>query len=120
MIVPTLRVGMHPVTLLVTVAHGSHHASSAGRGASLAAFPRRAWERSYRCDGPRRNWTTSPQSIVRQRHLVIIRDTVTFTGVAPALRMFSRHHRRPRQRIAQRTVRVHHRIHVLLGRSRYG
>jgi len=31
-------------TLSVTVGHGSGHASSAERGASLAAFPRRAWE----------------------------------------------------------------------------
>ena len=30
----------------ITVAHGSINASSAERGASLAAFPRRAWERS--------------------------------------------------------------------------
>ncbi len=35
MIVPTLRVGMHPVTLCVTL-------SEAERGASLAAFPRGA------------------------------------------------------------------------------
>src|SRR3989344_4519955 len=46
MIVPTLCVGTHPVTLRVTVAHGSCHASSAERGSSPAAFPRRAWERS--------------------------------------------------------------------------
>src|SRR3989344_6573727 len=45
-IVPTLCVGMHPVTLRVSIAHGSRSASSAERGASLAAFPRRAWERS--------------------------------------------------------------------------
>ena len=48
MIVPTLCVGMHPMTLRVTVAHGSRRVSSAERGASLAAFPRRAWERSMR------------------------------------------------------------------------
>jgi hypothetical protein len=47
-IVATLCVGMHPVTLRVTIAHGSGHAPSAERGASLAAFPRRAWERSHR------------------------------------------------------------------------
>jgi hypothetical protein len=47
-IVATLCVGMHPVTLRVTIAHGSRHAPSAERGASLAAFPRRAWERSQR------------------------------------------------------------------------
>jgi hypothetical protein len=35
-----------PVTPRVTVAHGSINALSAERGASLAAFPRRAWERS--------------------------------------------------------------------------
>jgi urease subunit beta len=35
-IVPTLCVGMHPVTLRVT---------KSGRRASTAAFPRRAWER---------------------------------------------------------------------------
>ncbi len=35
-----------PVTPRITVAHGSINASSAERGASLAAFPRRAWERS--------------------------------------------------------------------------
>ena len=34
----TVRVGMHPVTLCVTI--------YSGRGASMAAFPRRAWERS--------------------------------------------------------------------------
>ncbi|OXR35229.1 hypothetical protein PSUM_04915 [Pseudomonas umsongensis] len=34
------------VTPRITVAHGSINASSAERGASLAAFPRRAWERS--------------------------------------------------------------------------
>ena len=38
-IVPTLRVGMHPVTLCVTLSEAEH-------GASPAAFPRRAWERS--------------------------------------------------------------------------
>ncbi|WP_178129261.1 hypothetical protein [Pseudomonas sp. ANT_J12] len=38
LIVPTLCVGMHHVTLCVT--------SRAERGASVAAFPRRAWERS--------------------------------------------------------------------------
>ncbi len=37
MIVPTLRVGMHPVTLCVTL-------HKAGRRASGAAFPRRAWD----------------------------------------------------------------------------
>src|SRR3989338_5596359 len=35
-----------PVTHRINVAHGSINASSAERGASLAAFPRRAWERS--------------------------------------------------------------------------
>jgi len=39
LIVPTLRVGTHPVTLRVTRA-------PVGRGASVAAFPCRAWERS--------------------------------------------------------------------------
>jgi hypothetical protein len=38
MIVPTLCVGMKPETLRVS--------SRAGRGASVEAFPRRAWERS--------------------------------------------------------------------------
>src|SRR5687767_6950092 len=38
MIVPTLRVGMPPRTLRVRLWKG--------RGASRAAFPRRAWERS--------------------------------------------------------------------------
>ncbi|VVO93793.1 hypothetical protein PS880_02446 [Pseudomonas fluorescens] len=38
MIVPTLRVGMQPGTLRVP--------SKAERGASVEAFPRRAWERS--------------------------------------------------------------------------
>ncbi|MGF6108539.1 hypothetical protein QFZ85_000058 [Pseudomonas frederiksbergensis] len=38
MIVPTLRVGMQPGTLRVPLE----------RGASLEAFPRRAWERSMR------------------------------------------------------------------------
>ncbi|SDT18534.1 hypothetical protein SAMN04490191_3428 [Pseudomonas lini] len=46
MIVPTLRVGMHPVTLCVTIAQDSSLASRAERGASPAAFPRGAWERS--------------------------------------------------------------------------
>jgi hypothetical protein len=39
LIVPTLCVGMHPLTLCVTTLR-------AGRGASQAAFPRGAWERS--------------------------------------------------------------------------
>jgi hypothetical protein len=39
---------MHPVTLRVTIAHGSRHVSSAERGASLAAFLCCAWERSHR------------------------------------------------------------------------
>ncbi len=39
-IVPTLCVVMHPVTLRVT------HARVKERGASQAAFPRGAWERS--------------------------------------------------------------------------
>ena len=42
LIVPTLCVVMHPVTLCVTVAQGV----KPGRGASGAAFPRRAWERA--------------------------------------------------------------------------
>ena len=46
LIVPTLCVGMHPVTLCVTIAQDSSLASTAGRGASPAAFPRGAWERS--------------------------------------------------------------------------
>jgi hypothetical protein len=37
-----------PVTPRITVAHGSINALSVERGASLAAFPRRAWERSIR------------------------------------------------------------------------
>jgi hypothetical protein len=48
LIVPTLRVGMHPVTLRVTIAQDSNLASTAGRRASPAAFPRGAWERSGR------------------------------------------------------------------------
>jgi len=47
MIVPTLCVGMHPVTLCVTIAQDASLVSLAERGASLAAFPRRAWERSF-------------------------------------------------------------------------
>ncbi|QFG30305.1 hypothetical protein F6476_14505 [Pseudomonas umsongensis] len=35
-----------PVTPRITVAHASINALSVERGASLAAFPRRAWERS--------------------------------------------------------------------------
>gem|GEM_PF-5834323 len=50
LIVPTLCVGIHPVTLRVTPAQGLSLASSAGRRASEAAFPRRAWERSSRSD----------------------------------------------------------------------
>ncbi|XUK67042.1 hypothetical protein ABMA08_11730 [Pseudomonas yamanorum] len=46
LIVPTLCVGMHTVTLRVTIARGVNPAVPAGRGASEAAFPRRAWERS--------------------------------------------------------------------------
>jgi len=46
LIVPTLRVGMHPVTLRVTIAQDSSLASTAERRASPAAFPRGAWERS--------------------------------------------------------------------------
>ena len=53
LIVPTLCVGMHPVTLRVTLAQDSSLASTAERGASLAAFPRRAWERSRKsCEHP--------------------------------------------------------------------
>jgi hypothetical protein len=48
LIVPTLRVGMHPVTLRVTLAQDSNLVSTAERRASPAAFPRRAWERSGR------------------------------------------------------------------------
>ncbi len=48
LIVPTLCVGMHPVTLCVTIAQDSSLASTAERGASPAAFPRGAWERSVR------------------------------------------------------------------------
>jgi len=47
-IVPKLRVGMHPVTLCVTSAQDLRLVSLAGRGASQAALPRRAWERSRR------------------------------------------------------------------------
>jgi hypothetical protein len=47
MLVPTLCVGTHPVTLRVTTAQDSNLASPTGRRASGAAFPRRAWERSY-------------------------------------------------------------------------
>ena len=39
---------MHPLTLRVTLAQNSSPASRAERGASPAAFPRRAWERSVR------------------------------------------------------------------------
>jgi len=46
LIVPTLCVGIHPVTLRVTIAQDLNLASSAGRRASETAFPRRAWERS--------------------------------------------------------------------------
>jgi hypothetical protein len=46
LIVPTLCVGMHPVTLRVPPAQDSSRASTAERGASPAAFPRGAWERS--------------------------------------------------------------------------
>jgi hypothetical protein len=48
LIVPTLRVGMHPVTLRVTIAQDSSLMSTAERRASQAAFPRGAWERSGR------------------------------------------------------------------------
>jgi hypothetical protein len=48
LIVPTLRVGMHPVTLRVTIAQESSLVSTAERRASPAAFPRGAWERSGR------------------------------------------------------------------------
>ncbi|QAY86501.1 hypothetical protein CUN61_22210 [Pseudomonas arsenicoxydans] len=41
-----LRVGMHPVTLRVTLAQDSSLVSTAERRASPAAFPRGAWERS--------------------------------------------------------------------------
>jgi len=44
LIVPTLCVGMHPVTLRVTSAQDLRLASTAKCGASPAAFPRRAWE----------------------------------------------------------------------------
>ena len=56
LIVPTLCVGMHPMTLRVTGLTGSTRCffvgpasagkSSQGRGASQAALPRGAWERS--------------------------------------------------------------------------
>ncbi|VVP26684.1 hypothetical protein PS838_04123 [Pseudomonas fluorescens] len=46
MIVPTLRVGMQPVTLCVTTVSGSAQAVRLEREASREAFPRRAWERS--------------------------------------------------------------------------
>ena len=46
MIVPTLCVGMQPVTLLVTRVPGSTPVVLLERGASLEAFPRRAWEQS--------------------------------------------------------------------------
>jgi hypothetical protein len=48
LIVPTLRVGMHPVTLRVTIAQDSSLMSTAERRASQAALPRGAWERSGR------------------------------------------------------------------------
>ena len=48
LIVPTLRVVMHPVTLRVTIAQDSRLASTAERRASPAAFPRGAWERALR------------------------------------------------------------------------
>ena len=44
MIVPTLCVGMQPVTLRVTMVPGATSAVGLERGASLEAFPRRAWE----------------------------------------------------------------------------
>ena len=44
MIVPTLCVGTHPVTLRVTLAQDWSLAPTAVRGASQAAFPRGAWE----------------------------------------------------------------------------
>jgi hypothetical protein len=46
LIVPTLRVGMQPVTLRVTTVFGVAQVLKLERGASLEAFPRRAWERS--------------------------------------------------------------------------
>jgi hypothetical protein len=46
LIVPTLCVGMHPVTLRVTLAQDSSLVLTAERRASPAAFPRGAWERS--------------------------------------------------------------------------
>jgi hypothetical protein len=46
MLVPTLCVGTHPVTLRVTTAQDLNLALPTGRRASGAAFPRRAWERS--------------------------------------------------------------------------
>ena len=60
------------------------------------------------------------QLVVGQRHLVVIRNAITFAWVSPAMRMFDRHHRRPCERIAHRASRVHHRIRVLLGRSWHG
>ena len=45
LIVPTLCVGMQPVTLRVTTVPGAMPAARLERGASLEAFPRRAWER---------------------------------------------------------------------------
>ena len=46
MIVPTLCVGMQPVTLCVTTVSGSAQVVRLERGASPEAFPRGAWERS--------------------------------------------------------------------------
>jgi len=46
LIVPTLRVGMQPVTLRVTTVFDVAQVLKLERGASLEAFPRRAGERS--------------------------------------------------------------------------
>ena len=46
-------------------------------------------------------------SIIRQRHLIIIRNTI------PRTRIPWPHHR-PDQRITHRTVRIHHRINIIL------
>ena len=46
MIVPTLRVGMQPLTLCVIAVFNKAKVVKLERGASRDAFPRRAWERS--------------------------------------------------------------------------
>ena len=51
LIVPTLCVGMQPRTLRVPSVPGLKSTVWLERGASLEAFPRRAWERSAAING---------------------------------------------------------------------